>query len=295
MASDPSSRRDAKGNVVGELDLAITHPTDPAAAGGCGLEVVAIVEMKAAVFEMAAAAAQHTDRIVNVELRLVPAGGDASPLQLRPAAGGGGGGGLAWVGGVAVFVATLVPPQPYQLGADPLVVRAVSEAIYGRRKDATQGGAPGRSWEQTLLSPDDAAGCAELMGRVRAAAKAKGHALALSPRGFASAACGPAAEIIYCPTASSGDISWQSDARFLHRCWPCGHRYVSNLQAILLVMGQGEVPTPSGFTTWRPMGGASAAAVQLPEYGAGTYLATLQTKTEGTKNVATVNDGLMIR
>ena len=68
--------------------------------------MVAIVEMKAAVFEMAAAAAQHTDRIVNVELRLVPAGGDASPLQLRPAAGGGGGGGLAWVGGVAVFVAT---------------------------------------------------------------------------------------------------------------------------------------------------------------------------------------------
>eukprot|EP01043_Picozoa_sp_COSAG02_P057992 COSAG02_NODE_7139_length_3161_cov_1.031352_1_plen_234_part_10 len=205
--------RDARGKLHGELDLAITHPTETG-----NNEVVAIVEMKASVFEIAVAATQHTDRIANRELRLVPMEGGAQPLPLRARSGAGsgeGGGGLSWVGGVAVFVATLLPPQPYKLGADPFIVRAVSEAIFGRRKDVAQGGAPSKSWEQKRLSPNDADRCAELMQNVRAAAKAKGHELVLSPNGFAAAACAGN------PTAP----------------------------ATLLVLGRGEMPTPSGFAT----------------------------------------------
>ena len=217
--------RDAQGKLHGEVDLAIMHPAEAKTVGAVGgslsLEVVAIVEMKASIFEIAAAATQHTDRIADGNLQLVQRG-ETNPLPLRMLGVSGmeTGGELRWVGGVAVFVATLLPPQPYKLGADPYIVRAVSEAIFGRRKNAALGGAPARSWEQSPLSPDDANGCAELMQNIRAVAKAKGHELDLSPRGFAAAAC-------------SGDPA---------------------APATLLVMGRGEMPTPSGFATWQPTG-----------------------------------------
>ena len=180
--------RDVRGKLIGEVDLAITHPPADKHCGGAP-EVVAIVEMKAAVFEIAAAAAQHTDHIVaaiesNLAFLVAADDGGTQPaLPLRSDAGGHGGGGLTRVGGVAVFVATLVPPQPYLLGADPLIVRAVGEALFGRRKDPSQGGAPARSWTQPTLDPDDVVACGELMQAVRTVAKAKRHNDASSRRG----------------------------------------------------------------------------------------------------------------
>ena len=119
-----------------------------------------------------------------------------------------------------MFVATLVPPQPYLLGADPLIIRAVGEALFGRRKDPSQGGAPARSWTQPTLDPDDVVACGELMQAVRTVAKAKRHELKLSPRGFAIGSC---------PQQQ-----------------PCAAQS-------LLVLGRGDKPVPTGFANWQPM------------------------------------------
>ncbi len=117
---------DARGKLLGEIDLVLMH------GEGAAARVCALLEMKSGCFEVAAAFSQHEAKLAAAQrgaLSTPPTGPfiavgsewQAQRLRLPPPP-----------ESVPVFVGTLLPPHPYVIGAEPALTRAVCDALFGR-------------------------------------------------------------------------------------------------------------------------------------------------------------------
>lgn len=108
--------------------------------------VCALLEMKSGCFECAAALAQHEAKLAAAQRSVATASGRGVAASAGRGAGRGAGPFItettAWQAPrlplpppdvtVPVYVATLLPPHPYVIGAEPALTRAVCDALYGR-------------------------------------------------------------------------------------------------------------------------------------------------------------------
>lgn len=127
---------DRRGKQLGEIDLVV----------GRGGHVCALLEMKAGCFEVCAGLYQHEpkaaavatgapyrgeDGSVHDGVCIAEAGGYGSPrLPLLPKTS------PAGAAEVPVFVATLLPPHAFVIGAEPALTRAVCAVLFGRPRPA---------------------------------------------------------------------------------------------------------------------------------------------------------------
>jgi len=164
---------------------------------GCAVagRVLALCEMKAGCLEIASALGQHEPKLLAAQrggrhaplLRAGP--GKHAPL-------------LSLLSGapVPVFVATLLPPHPFAIGAEPALIRALGQALYpgnaqrvtrnrirpravsaGERTPTGQPAAGAAAVSGAADGPTVGPGLEALEAQVRAA---MGRRLALSPLGF---------------------------------------------------------------------------------------------------------------
>lgn len=166
---------DQRARSLGEIDLVILEDVDPSDQGTI---VRAILEMKTGCFELASALAQHEPKLdaaarAALNGEMAPQIAESATWRSRrfclPA-------GPSVT--IPVFIATLLPPHPFVIGAEPSLLKAVCDALYGRPTEQQQrrsaAHAEVRSKPSSLLPPDE----------VEAIVRGKlGKRLCLSPLG----------------------------------------------------------------------------------------------------------------
>jgi hypothetical protein len=135
----------ATGRPVGEVDAAIVRRRGAAHAGDWQYEVLALLEMKSCLFEIASAIVQHEERSASclLAIRVGEASGThtatscgspqpaLSPSNDPPAAE------VVFARAAPTcvsFVVTTLPEHPFQLGADPEVIKRLMEGLGQRTR-----------------------------------------------------------------------------------------------------------------------------------------------------------------